>query len=178
MNNALEQITEGLYKINHRFAEDNRGNFTKIFQFSNLPIEDSSVSFVESYITESHANVIRGMHFQTPPFDHWKLVTVLNGTIVDVVLDLRKGDGFGKYYSFQLDENSKFSLLIAPGFAHGFKSMEDHTKLIYHVSSEYSAQHDFGIRYNSFGFDWNCENPIMSERDNNFIPFSQYLSPF
>lgn len=154
-------------------SEDNRGDFTKIFNSLTL-----SVEIKESYYSRSHKNVIRGMHFQIPPFDHDKIVHVVKGKITDVVLDIRKNSpNFGKFYCNELSENKKQIIFIPKGFAHGFLSLEE-SVVLYMQNTVYHAESDCGIRYDSFGFSWDAINPIISARDLAFAAFKDFKTPF
>ncbi len=162
---------------NYNFI-DNRGSFNKTFSFDEF--RSFGINFIpkEIYYSISKKNVIRGMHFQTPPAEHSKLVSVINGKVLDVVLDLRKNSGtYGKAISVILKANEN-SIFIPIGCAHGFKSLENNSFVLYCQTSCYSKENDSGILWNSFGFDWEIENPILSERDLSFIDFNKFISPF
>ena len=167
-----------LYIIEHLIHKDERGSFIKSFNESSFKeIGIPNIKVRERYFSQSHKNVIRGMHFQTPPFEHLKIVTVVQGQIIDVVLDLRKkSETYGKCYSIQLPIGK--SIIIPPGFAHGFMALEDNSTVEYNQTTEYSPEHDAGILYTSFGFDWNISNPIISTRDLAFPSFASFKSPF
>lgn len=168
----------GLFIVENYFAEDNRGSFTKVFNNDLFVKEGINFTVKEIYYSISNKNVIRGMHFQIPPFDHTKLVYVAAGSIIDVVLDIRKkSKTYGKFFSIKLDAD-KNSILIPTGFAHGFRSLRNHTIVVYNQTTVYSKENDSGILWNSFGFNWGVENPIISERDQTFITFSNFNSPF
>ena len=135
----------------------------------------------ESYFSISKSNVIRGMHFQLPPYDHDKLVYVPKGAILDVVLDLRKNSPtYKNHISVELSDQNKKSIFIPKGLAHGFKSLLDDTITVYNVSSEYNSKADEGIAFNSFGFDWQNEASIVSTRDLEFdeLEFFCHKNPF
>ncbi len=118
------------------------------------------------------------MHFQIPPHDHYKLVYVTKGKILDVILDIRStSPSFGMSISFELNEAGD-SVLIPKGCAHGFMALSDEATVVYNVSSVYNSEADKGIKWNSFGFDWPVVEPVISDRDNNFILFSDFISPF
>ena len=174
----LDTDFEGLFLIENFLVEDSRGSFTKVFNHDLFERTGVNFSPKEIYYSVSHKDVIRGMHFQTPPTDHEKLVYVASCSIIDVVLDIRKGSKtYGKYFSIKLDEH-KNSIFIPSGFAHGFKSLVDGTIVVYNQTSCYSKEHDSGILWNSFGFDWGLEEPIVSERDKSFIDFRNFVSVF
>lgn len=172
-------IIEGVYILTGYKAEDNRGAFCKIFNNDDFQNENIDLDIKESYYSVSNKGVIRGMHFQTPPYEHNKFVTVIRGAIVDVILDLRKDSKtFGKSIAVSLNEEENKGVYIPIGCAHGFKSLEDNTITLYNVSSGYSKDNDGGVRYDSFEYDWDIENPIISERDLTFENFKDFESPF
>ena len=144
---------EGVFIIENFKAEDNRGRFVKTFNKKEFLKNNLSIDIKESYYSTSKKNVIRGMHSQLPPHDHYKLVYVAHGSILDVVIDLRhKSKTFKNIVSVELSSDNGKSIFIPKGCAHGFKSLEDGTITIYNVSSGYEPEFDEGIRYNSFNF--------------------------
>ena len=119
------------------------------------------------------------MHFQIPPHEHHKLVFVNQGSIVDVVLDIRKNSPtYGKHFSCVLNADNGIALYIPKGMAHGFLAQEDNTIVNYMQTSLYSKECDKGIHYNSFGFNWKTTEPIVSERDLTFETFQNFKTPF
>ncbi len=170
---------EGLKLLHTNNFHDGRGAFRKIFSSDEFQSLSLRTDFKEFYYSINKKNVIRGMHFQTPPADHTKLVYVVNGSIIDVVLDIRKrSKTFGKWFSCKLTGEDSAYLYIPEGFAHGFKSLEDGAVVHYAQTSCYSKENDSGIKYDSFGYDWNVHNPIVSERDLSHPSFSSYNTPF
>lgn len=167
---------EGVYIIENKIFEDERGKFLKTFN-KNIFLENGiDVEFRESYYSISKKDVIRGMHFQIPPKDHEKLVYVANGKVLDVILDLRKdSESFGKSISIELTSENGRLIFIPKGLAHGFKSLEDDTMMVYNVSTEYEDECDFGISWDSFNFDWKVNKAIISERDKNFENFAEFI---
>ncbi len=158
---------------------DVRGSFTKTFQ--DTVWKEQGIDFVlkESYFSVSKKNVIRGMHFQLPPHHHAKIVFCPKGAILDVIIDLRKkSPTYGHYFTAELSEQNHKAYYIPEGFAHGFKSLTEDAITYYLVSSEYSKEQDTGIRYDSFGYDWQVERPILSERDLSFKMLPEWVSPF
>lgn len=167
----------GLILINSFNSSDERGTFVKNFHKEQLTTKVGNFDFRELFYSESKKNVIRGMHFQRPPHDHAKLVFPMSGSLLDVVVDIRSNSNtYGKYHAQKLDYNENQALFIPTGFAHGFLSLEDNTKMIYCVSKEHSPNYDDGIKWNSFGYNWPCKNPIVSSRDNSFNSFDKILS--
>lgn len=170
---------EDLLVIHNRPLADDRGQFLKLFNYDFFVDNKLDVDFKEFYYSISNKEVIRGMHFQIPPFQHSKLVYVSQGKILDVVLDLRKNaTTFRKYFTIELNATNGDYLYIPKGFAHGFLSLDNKTIVNYAQTSCYSKVHDRGILYNSFGFDWGIKNPILSERDLDFEELNNFKSPF
>lgn len=170
---------EGLYilqTINHL---DIRGGFQKLFNKDDFERLGLNSDFSEIYYSINKKNVLRGMHFQTPPHDHVKLVHVSAGKILDVVVDIRKSSKtYGKSFSIELDAISGKYLYIPKGFAHGFLSLEDNTIVNYAQTSCYNKEHDCGISALFCNFNWNIENPIQSVRDLTFPNLIEFKSPF
>lgn len=167
---------EGVYIIENKIFEDERGKFFKTFN-KNIFLENGiDIEFRESYYSLSKKDVIRGMHFQIPPKDHEKLVYVAKGKVLDVILDLRKNSkSFGKTISIELTSENGRLVFIPKGLAHGFKALEDDTMMVYNVSTEYENECDFGVSWNSFNFEWEVKNPIISERDKKFESFTEFI---
>lgn len=169
----------GLLIIVSTVFEDSRGRFIKTFHHSSFKNLGLRTDFKERYYSVSKKNVIRGMHFQTPPKDHTKLVNVVKGSILDIVLDIRlHSETYGEFVNIKLGDSSGKLLYIPAGFAHGFKSLENNTIVEYMQTNEHSKENDCGIHYNSFGYNWNVDNPIITERDHSFESFTTYKSPF
>lgn len=169
----------GLLRLTNPKFTDKRGDFMKVFSLAGLPNDLASEFFCETFYSRSNRSVLRGMHFQLPPFAQQKLVYVTEGAIIDVVVDLRKrSPSFGGYVKVNLHAYGE-SLLIPKGCAHGFLTISDSATVVYNVTSNYSSDHDSGIRWDSFGFDWNgVEDAIISDRDKNFLTLEQFNSPF
>lgn len=166
---------EGVFIIENFHASDDRGSFTKTYHKEFFQKNELCTDFRESYFSVSKKNVIRGMHFQLPPHDHEKLVYVAKGEVIDVILDLRKESRtYGKAISIILNESNQRSVYIPKGLAHGFKSIQDNTIMIYNVSTVYNNKSDFGICYDSFNFNWEVESPIISDRDKALITFEEF----
>ena len=158
---------------------DDRGRFVKTFH--DTALQEAGIHFTlrESYFSLSHKDVIRGMHFQTPPHQHSKIVFCPKGAILDVIIDLRTSSPtYGKFHAGELSEANHRAYYIPEGFAHGFKALTDDAMTYYLVSSEYDKESDTGIRWDSFGFDWNAGSPIVSARDRSFMELARFQSPF
>lgn len=177
--NFNETKIAGVYIIEQSVFEDERGFFVKTFHENTFKDMGLESNFRESYYSESHKNVIRGMHFQTPDHDHAKIATTIIGKVHDVILDLRKNsETFGQYIEVELSRENRKSVYIPRGCAHGFAAIEDNSVVYYMTSSVYSPEHDSGVRWDSFGAEWPVSNPIISKRDSLFPEFKNYKSPF
>ena len=170
---------EGLFVLQTVNFQDNRGGFQKLFNSDFFEDNGLDSDFKEFYYSVNKANVVRGMHFQTPPFEHTKVVYVSKGRIKDVVLDIRKKSAtFGKCFSIELDDQKGLYLYIPKGFAHGFVSLEDGSIVNYAQTTCYAKDNDCGIDASSIGFDWGIQNPIRSGRDLTFEKLIDFKSPF
>lgn len=152
------------------FADD-RGYFEETYRKDKL--EEAigySIDFVQDNESKSTYGVLRGLHFQLPPFAQSKLVRVIKGKILDVAVDIRKGSPtFGKYVSVELSEENKRMVFIPRGFAHGFVVLSDEAIFSYKVDNYYSKENDSGIAYNDpvLGIDWQLDTEVLklSEKD-------------
>lgn len=179
-----QELLPGAWLLSLKRIDDERGSFVKTFvrsAFDALPdvrIGDPRFDFREEFYSLSKRDVLRGMHFQLPPHDHTKLVYCAAGRVLDVLLDLRNGPGYGKSASVTLDAETPQLLVIPKGIAHGFISQHDQSLLVYKTSAEHAPSHDAGIRYDSFGFSWPCIEPILSNRDQKHPALTDFESPF
>lgn len=172
---------EGVYIIDNFVAKDERGTFVKTFNQKEFKDNELEFEIRESYFSISQKDVIRGMHFQMPPNHHQKLVYVAQGSIIDVIVDLRvNSKTYKKSISVELSSKNRKSIFIPKGLAHGFKSMEDNTITVYNVATEYDLKSDQGIKFDSFGFDWQTDEVIMSSRDKEFMTLDRFCenNPF
>ncbi len=175
----IETSLAGCFEVRFQVMEDRRGTFVKTFheqQFKEMGLE---TDWRESYYSVSRKDVIRGMHFQTPPHDHAKIVTSLVGDVLDVAVDLRKkSPTFGRCHSLVLSPEKGNAFYLPAGIGHGFLSLSDETVMLYNVSTVYAPESDTGVLWSSLPFDWPVENPVVSQRDQGFVPLSQFETPF
>jgi dTDP-4-dehydrorhamnose 3,5-epimerase len=172
---------QGAALIEPSVHQDNRGSFVKTFHAANLAVHGRFFNLREEFFSVSRRGVLRGMHFQTPPFDHQKLVTCITGRVLDVLLDLRRGSPtFGASCGIELKGSSPQVVWLPRGFAHGFLSLEENSCVAYKTDVEYAPQHDSGIRWSSFGFKWplTADEVIVSLRDSQHLPLKDFDSPF
>jgi dTDP-4-dehydrorhamnose 3,5-epimerase len=174
--------------------EDARGNFVKPFHEGQLAAHGISLTLREEFFSTSTAGVLRGMHFQTPPHAHQKLVYCLTGRVLDVVLDLRRSSpSYGQAAGFELSSVNRHVVHIPVGFAHGFLALEDQSCLIYKTDAVHAPESDAGLHWDSFGFDWQTRwnegvqetglasvafAPVISPRDVAHPRFDDFASPF
>lgn len=174
-----ESKLKGCLKLIPKTFVDQRGQFTKVFHektFKDLGLE---TTFKEEYFSVSYRGVLRGMHFQTPPEDHVKLVYCSQGSVLDVVLDIRRGSPtYGQVEAFELTGNKGECLYIPKGFAHGFYTLSESATMVYKVSTMHSPSNDEGILWSSFGMKWPNQHPTLSQRDSSFAPLDDFRSPF
>ena len=177
--NLAETSLPGVRLFSLILRKDERGQFVKTFHADFFSQHGMRADFKEQYVSVSKKGVLRGLHFQLPPHDHAKLVTCLEGEVLDVVVDLRKASPtFGKHAMFTLRGSEASQLYIPSGMAHGFYVTSDEATLLYNVTSAYAPEHDTGILWNSAGINWPDKSPILSGRDKEFAPFSDLKSPF
>lgn len=173
----------GCYEMQPRVSDDARGRFVKTFHKDAYAQLGLHTEFAEEYYSHSRRGVIRGMHFQTPPAEHVKLVYCVQGEVFDVVVDLRVGSPtYGKTATLTLSATQGNQVYIPAGFAHGFCATSDTATLVYKVSTVYAPQHDSGVLWSSLGVVWPLNDgagaPVMSERDGGFLPLAAFQSPF
>lgn len=162
--------------------EDSRGFFLE--SYSSKKFEDAGIKCL--FVQDNHSRskeqgVIRGLHFQLPPFAQSKLIRVTRGAIYDVVIDLRKESStFGKYQSFELTEKNFMMLFIPQGFAHGLCTLSPVTEVQYKVDNFYAPACDSGIRWNdpTFAINWPVKVPVLSKKDAALPFFNEIKSPF
>ncbi len=159
---------DGLLLITPTVFNDDRGYFFESYHKEKFLTAGISFDLVQDNHSMSHKGVLRGLHFQNPPFAQGKLVKVLSGSVLDVVVDLRKkSDTFGKHFSVVLNAADPTMLWIPPGFAHGFVSLENNTIFHYKCTHVYNKNSESGIVYNDaeLGINWQIKDPVISDKD-------------
>ena len=158
---------EGLLEIFPSIYRDSRGWFVEFYNEDTFRQHNIDYKFVQENHSYSLKGVIRGLHFQRPPYAQAKLVTVIKGKVLDVVVDIRSGSKtFGKVYYCVLDSEKRNMLMVPEGFAHGFSAMEE-TLFAYKCTGTYNREAEGGIVWNDpdLRIDWQIENPIISVKD-------------
>ena len=151
---------------------DDRGYFMETFRQNLFEENVAKINFVQDNESKSKKGVLRGLHYQLPPFAQSKLVRVIKGKILDVAVDIRKtSPTFKKYVAVELSDENKRQLFIPQGFAHGFLVLSDEAIVVYKVDNYYSPKHDRSIRFDDpeINIDWQFpkDKIIVSEKDRN-----------
>lgn len=166
----------GVLLIKPKVFEDKRGYFYESFNYKKLNEHIGHFDIVQINQSKSSYSVLRGLHFQKPPYTQAKLVQVLKGTVLDVIVDIRTDSRtFGQHQSFVLDEHDHELLFVPRGFAHGFVVLSRNAKFQYAVDNYYSQEHDDGIFYadSVLNIDWEIAVPKLSVKDRNWLEFDE-----
>jgi len=165
---------EGLFIIEPKVYLDERGFFYEFFNREKFKKQTGmEVNWLQDNLAKSQKNTLRGFHFQKEPFAQAKLVSVLKGSVLDVVVDLRKNSTtFGKHFAIELTETNKLQLFIPRGFAHAYLTLEDETLFFYKIDNAYHPESESGIRYNDpdLKINWPVQDVILSHKDQQ-LPF-------
>jgi len=166
----IETEIEGLVIIEPRVFGDHRGYFFESFNQKQFEKSIGKVQFVQDNESRSSFGVLRGLHFQKPPYSQAKLVRCIEGQVLDVAVDLRKGSQtFGKHVSVILSDENKRQFFVPRGFAHGFVVLSKSAIFSYKVDNWYAPEYDSGILWNDpqLGIDWNIDNDsiLLSGKD-------------
>lgn len=163
--------------------KDERGYFLESFNKNKIEEIIGKISFIQDNESQSYKGVLRGLHFQHPPFDQAKLVRCIQGSVLDVAVDIRKkSKTYGEYVSVELSGENKKQLFIPRGFAHGFIVLSDSAILAYKVDNFYAPQCEAGIHWNDelLNIKWGIasEKVLVSNKDSTLPNFTQFKSPF
>ena len=172
---------EDLLVVEPRLFKDERGFFYESFNKNNLD-KIVNIVFVQDNESKSYKGVVRGLHFQRPPFEQTKLVRCVSGKILDVAVDLRiNSKTYGKSFSIELSSENNKQLFVPKGFAHGFQVLSETAIVNYKVDNFYNSKSDSGIIWNDkdLSIDWNLDiKPLLSEKDLKLDLFKNLKSPF
>lgn len=166
----IKTAIEGVIIIEPRVFNDDRGYFFESFSQHEFEEKVSKTVFVQDNESKSCYGVLRGLHFQKPPYAQSKLVRVVKGSVLDVAVDIRKGSStFGQHVAVELTEENKRQLFIPRGFAHGFVVLSPEVVFQYKCDNFYAPQHEGAILWNDpdLAIDWRIpvEDIILSEKD-------------
>lgn len=174
---------DGVLIIKPRVFKDNRGYFFESFNKREFEQKVGKVNFVQDNESMSTRGVMRGMHFQKPPYTQAKLVRCVVGRVIDVAVDIRKGSPtFGCHVAVELSEDNHQQFFIPRGFAHGFAVLSDVAVFQYKCDNYYNPESEGGVQIDdeSLGIDWRMklEDIILSEKDKKYPKLEDFDSPF
>ena len=179
----IETGFAGLKVFEPRVFTDSRGYFFESFNAQTFREAGIETVFVQDNESKSQRGVLRGLHYQLNPFAQAKLVRVVEGEVLDVVLDIRKGSPtFGKHFDILLSAENKKQLFIPRGFAHGFSVVSETCIFQYKCDNYYSKESEGGILFNDadLNIDWqiNLQDAVVSDKDNSLPPFKNCINNF
>lgn len=163
----------GLLLVESKVFSDERGLFVEIYKFKDFAEVGIRDEFSQVNYSKSKKNVLRGLHYQKNPYAQGKLISVVEGEIFDVAVDIRKNSpAYGRWFGVTLSSEKKNMFYIPEGFAHGFCVTSESAGVIYYCTNVYSTECDRGIIWNdpTLNIDWPVENPILSEKDAKLPP--------
>lgn len=172
---------DGPLLITPKVFYDERGYF---FESYNEPLMQSNgihLRFLQDNQSYSRKGVLRGLHFQAPPFEQGKLVRVARGSVLDVAVDIRKDSPtYGQHIGVTLSAVNQKMFWIPPGFAHGFLSLEEDTIFLYKCTNVYDKASEGGLVWNDpdLGIQWGEKEPLVSTKDLELPGLNQFISPF
>lgn len=172
---------EGLLVVQPKVFGDYRGYFMETYNEGAFRAAGLPTDFVQDNQSFSGKGILRGLHFQAPPYAQGKLVRVIRGAVLDVALDLRTSSStYGQYFAIRLTEENKTMVWIPPGFAHGFLTLEDDTLFAYKVTGLYNKESEGGILWNDpdLGIAWGIDQPVLSDKDLILPRLADFNSPF
>lgn len=172
---------EGILVIEPQIFRDARGYFYESYNESKFKEIGIDAHFVQDNQSLSHKGAVRGLHFQAPPFEQGKLVRVVQGAVMDVVVDIRKkSPTYGQSWSVELSAENQLMFWIPPGFAHGFETLMDGTYFLYKCTNLYHKASEGGLRWNdpALGIKWRTKEAIVSEKDQELPLLKDFVSPF
>lgn len=178
---VIETKIKDLLIIKPKVFADARGYFFESYNEAVFKQNGINANFIQDNQSLSNAGVLRGLHFQSPPFAQGKLVRVITGAVLDVAVDIRKGSPtYGENVTIELTEENKTMFYIPPGFAHGFLTLRDNTIFSYKCTNLYHKESEGTVLWNDtdLKINWNITNPILSEKDLIGTPFKDFTSSF
>ena len=172
---------EGLVEIIPRKFGDARGFFFESNSYNVFAEAGIADNFVQDNQSFSQKGVLRGLHFQRPPYAQGKLVRVTSGSALDIAVDIRKNSPtYGQHVSCLLDTHQHNIFYVPPGFAHGFVALEDNTTFLYKCTNYYHQPSEGGIKWDDpdLNINWNIQEPLISPKDALLPNFADFNSPF
>lgn len=181
MMEVKRTFMEGLLIIQPMLFSDERGYFFESYNIEQFRTIGIDVDFMQDNESCSSKGVLRGLHFQKPPYAQGKLVRVIAGRVMDVVVDIRKNSStYGQYFSIELSGHNKTIFWIPPGFAHGFIALEENTIFSYKCTNVYHKESEQCLLWNDseFNIKWPLIDILISPKDREGLAFNQFESPF
>ena len=178
---VIQTNLSGLIVIQPKVFEDTRGYFFESYNKALFHKHNMADEFVQDNESLSQKGVLRGLHFQNPPYAQAKLVRVITGAVLDVAVDIRKkSPTYGRHFSEELSSKNKKMMYVPAGFAHGFLVLDDNTIFSYKCSGAYNKDAEGGILWcdEELGINWGIKNPILSEKDKIAKQFKDFESKF
>ncbi|MFZ4799058.1 MAG: dTDP-4-dehydrorhamnose 3,5-epimerase [Bacteroidia bacterium] len=172
---------EGLLIIEPQVFTDPRGYFYESYNKEKFVAAGINLEFVQDNQSLSQKGIVRGLHFQAPPFAQGKLVRVIQGSVMDVAVDIRKNSPtYGQHFSIVLSAENRTMFFIPPGFAHGFETLEDNTIFLYKCTDVYNKESEGGLLWNDaeLGIKWQCNDPLISDKDKILPNLKDLVSPY
>jgi dTDP-4-dehydrorhamnose 3,5-epimerase len=160
---------------------DHRGYFKETYNEASFRQIGLDVHFMQDNMSFSRRGILRGLHFQAPPFAQGKLVWVVEGEVLDVAVDIRKGSPtYGQHVAVTLTGANHRMFYVPPGFAHGFQVVSETCYFAYKCSNLYDRSSEGGLMWNDpgLGIQWPVSDPVISEKDRDYAPFPEFISPF
>lgn len=179
--NTQESNIDDLIIVEPSIFGDERGSFFESWNLKSYKEKGIDADFVQDNQSISKKGVLRGLHFQKPPYAQGKLVRVIKGSVLDVAVDIRKGSPtYGKHQRIILSESNQKQFWIPSGFAHGFISLEDDTIFCYKCTNYYHKASEGSLLWNdvTLNIDWGTKNALLSEKDLIAETFANFDSPF
>ena len=181
--NIIPTAIEGLVIIEPKVWKDDRGYFYESYNKKTFAEAGITADFVQDNQSFSQKGTLRGLHGQADPHAQGKLVRVIQGRVIDVAVDIRKGSAtYGQHVSVELSADNFRSFWVPPGFLHGFVTLEDNTIFTYKVTNLYNKESEIGVVWNDsdLNIDWGIkpEEAILSEKDKVLVNFKDFVSPF
>ncbi|WNJ16043.1 dTDP-4-dehydrorhamnose 3,5-epimerase [Pontibacter sp. G13] len=178
----LKTSLQDVYLIEPKIFGDDRGFFLELYNANKFKdIGLGHLNFVQDNLSFSRKGALRGLHFQRPPHAQGKLVSVLQGKVLDVAVDLRKNSPtFGQSVCVELDSEKRNMLYIPEGFAHGFQVISDECLFLYKCTNFYHPEADAGLAWDdpTLNIPWLDIPPVLSQKDQNHPHLAEFDSPF
>lgn len=177
----IETGIEGLVIIEPDVFGDHRGFFKETYNKTSFEKLGLDIDFLQDNVSYSAKGILRGLHFQAPPHAQGKLVQVLEGEAIDVAVDIRRSSPtYGQHRTILLTGENHRMFWVPPGFAHGFAVLSETCFFCYKCTDTYNKESEGGLMWNdpSLGIDWGLAEPVLSDKDKDYTPFTEFESPF